>query len=194
MSSDFNYDDQPFYYESTDPDYEQQYLEQPDEDADQDILDGAIEGTRADDLDHKTVIQSKSVDRTIKLLLNLEEEIKKRNLPVNHQRMITSVTEEQKALSEVSRNEQGRIMDRNHLSVPVLTKYERSAILSERAYLIDLTGETYLENATPGRTAIELAEEELYSGALNDVLIIVRKLPNRKIEYWKLGDLSKARY
>ena len=194
MSSDFNYDNQPFYYESTDPDYEQQYLERPDEDADQDILDGAIEGTRADDLDHKTVIQSKSVDRTIKLLLNLEEEIKKRNLPVNHQRMITSVTEEQKALSEVSRNEQGRIMDRNHLSVPVLTKYERSAILSERAYLIDLTGETYLENATPGRTAIELAEEELYSGALNDVLIVVRKLPNRKIEYWKLGDLSKARY
>jgi DNA-directed RNA polymerase subunit K/omega len=91
-------------------------------------------------------------------------------------------------LARVVRDENGNIVDDLHKTLPILTKYEKTRILGQRAKQIN-------DGATP---FVKVPESVIdgYLIALKELeekkipFIIRRPLPNRGSEYWHLEDLQ----
>ena len=91
-------------------------------------------------------------------------------------------------LSKVIRDENNVIIDNNHKTIPILTKYEKTRILGQRAKQINNGAKPYInipENIIDGYL---IAEMELKEKKIP--FIIRRPLPNGKSEYWKIKDLE----
>lgn len=91
-------------------------------------------------------------------------------------------------LANVKRNNDGVIIDDNHRTIPILTKYEKTRILGIRAKQIDNGAKPFVdipENVIDGYTIalMELKEKKI-------PFIIRRPLPNGVSEYWYLKDLE----
>ena len=92
------------------------------------------------------------------------------------------------ALSKITRNKEGVIIDPLHKTFPYLTKFERAKILGQRAKQIN-NGSPIFVKVTPniieGHTIalMELKQKKI-------PFIIKRPLPNGSNEYWKVSDLS----
>ncbi len=80
-----------------------------------------------------------------------------------------------------------------HRSLPFLTKYERSALISERAVLLAHPHtKMTLPYVDPSWSLIEIATREVDQKTLPAILR--RTLPNGKLEHWKLQDLQPFPY
>lgn len=91
-------------------------------------------------------------------------------------------------LSKVIRDKNNAIIDDNHKTIPILTKYEKTRVLGQRAKQINSGNKPYInvsENIIDGYL---IAEMELKEKKIP--FIIRRPLPNGKSEYWKLKDLE----
>lgn len=91
-------------------------------------------------------------------------------------------------LSNVIRDKNNTIIDNNHKTIPILTKYEKTRILGQRAKQINNGSKPYInlsENIIDGYL---IAELELKQKKIP--FIIRRPLPNGKFEYWKIKDLE----
>jgi len=91
-------------------------------------------------------------------------------------------------LSNVTRDKNNLIIDNNHKTIPILTKYEKTRILGQRAKQINNGCKPYInisENIIDGYL---IAEMELKEKKIP--FIIRRPLPNGKSEYWKIKDLE----
>ena len=91
-------------------------------------------------------------------------------------------------LSKVLRNNNNIIIDKNHRTIPILTKYEKTRVLGQRAKQINSGSKPYInvsENIIDGYLIAELELQEK-----KIPFIIRRPLPNGKSEYWKLKDLE----
>ena len=91
-------------------------------------------------------------------------------------------------LSKIIRDKNGNIIDKNHKTVPILTKYEKTRILGQRAKQINNGSKPYInvsENIIDGYL---IAEMELKEKKIP--FIIRRPLPNQTFEYWKIKDLE----
>ena len=91
-------------------------------------------------------------------------------------------------LSKVIRDKNNVIVDSNHKTIPILTKYEKTRILGQRAKQLNSGSQPYInisENIIDGYL---IAEMELKEKKIP--FIIRRPLPNGKSEYWKLKDLE----
>ena len=92
------------------------------------------------------------------------------------------------ALSKITRNKEGVIIDPLHKTFPYLTKFERAKILGQRAKQIN-NGSPIFVKVTPniieGHTIalMELKQKKI-------PFIIKRPLPNGSNEYWKVSDLN----
>jgi DNA-directed RNA polymerase subunit K/omega len=91
-------------------------------------------------------------------------------------------------LSKVIRDKNNVIIDDNHRTVPILTKYEKTKVLGQRAKQINSGNKPYInvsENIIDGYiiAELELKEKKI-------PFIIRRPLPNGKSEYWKIKDLE----
>lgn len=91
-------------------------------------------------------------------------------------------------LSNVIRDKNNIIIDNNHKTIPILTKYEKTRILGQRAKQINNGSKPYInvsENIIDGYliAELELKEKKI-------PFIIRRPLPNGKSEYWKIKDLE----
>ena len=91
-------------------------------------------------------------------------------------------------LSNVTRDKNNLIIDNNHKTIPILTKYEKTRILGQRAKQINNGCKPYInisENIIDGYliAELELKEKKI-------PFIIRRPLPNGKSEYWKIKDLE----
>jgi len=69
---------------------------------------------------------------------------------------------------------------------PILTKYERCRVLSERASQINYGSEIYLENTDSLSNAYDIAVQELNE---KRIPYIIRRPYGNGNEYWKLKDL-----
>ena len=96
--------------------------------------------------------------------------------------------EEIKQLAKVMRNKNGIITDALHKTIPILTKYEKTRILGQRANQID-TGAIPLVQVPPNIIdSYLIAKLEL---AQNKIPFIIRRpLPNGGMEYWYVSDLE----
>lgn len=92
------------------------------------------------------------------------------------------------ALSVIKRNEHGLIVDANHTTLPLLTKYEYTRILGVRASQINSGASLFVEVDDSVIDGYLIAKEELKSKKVP--FIIKRPLPNGKMEFWKLEDLE----
>jgi len=90
-------------------------------------------------------------------------------------------------LTKIKRNKEGIIIDNNHRSIPILTKYEKTRILGQRAKQIDSGNTPFIKISNNIIDSLIIAEMELKEQKIP--YIIKRPLPGGKAEYWKLSDL-----
>ena len=107
-------------------------------------------------------------------------------------------------LCEVKRNDQNIIVDDNHRTTPILTKYEKTKILGLRAKQINNGAQTTLDKLPTNlhdvnESTVQQLQEKHYDGylvALEELkqkkipVIIRRPLPNGISEYWPLQELE----
>jgi len=92
-------------------------------------------------------------------------------------------------LSHVIRDNHGMIIDENHKTYPLLSKYEKTRIIGVRVAQLNKGAQVYtklkrddiLDNTL-------IAEKELQDKKLP--FIIMRPIPNNNSEYWKIEDLE----
>ena len=118
----------------------------------------------------------------------LENDISKDYLMSYHPELKQINFNELIALSKITRNKDGIIIDPLHKTFPYLTKFERAKILGQRAKQIN-NGSPIFVKVTPniieGHTIalMELQQKKI-------PFIIKRPLPNGSNEYWKVSDLN----
>ena len=121
-------------------------------------------------------------------LKKLERNIQKEFLLEHHPEIKQINYEELEALSTVTRDDKGQIIDKLHTTLPFLTKYEKTRILGIRCKQINNGSQIFVtvnEKILDGYTiaCLELKEKKL-------PFIIQRPLPNGACEYWKINDLE----
>jgi DNA-directed RNA polymerase subunit K/omega len=106
----------------------------------------------------------------------------------HHPESRTHNYEEVKALTRISRNGQGIIIDPLHKTIPFLTKYEMTRVIGQRAKQLDSGAKSFVKvpiNVVDGYqiALIELEQKKL-------PFIIKRPFPNGGVEYWNVSDLE----
>ena len=144
-----------------------------DDDGDDDGDDGDDEDDDGDDED---------------FLHKFDHETKKKYIASHHPECLSFNHEETETLSRVVRDENGRIVDPYHKTLPFLTKYEKTRILGIRTKQLNEGAKPYIDvNATIIDGYI-IAQLELEHKRLP--FIIRRPIPNGGSELWKLQDLE----
>lgn len=109
-------------------------------------------------------------------------------LAENHPECIIHNNLEIDALSSIVRDDDGIIIDNNHQTLPILTKYEKARIIGERAKQLNNGAKPFVDVPTNIIDGYIIAELELSMKKIP--FIIQRPLPNGSKEFWKLVDLE----
>jgi len=91
-------------------------------------------------------------------------------------------------LSLVTRNSFGIIIDENHKTFPILSKYEKTKLLGIRVSQLNKGAEPFIEINGIVFDKCLIAEKELKEKKMP--FIIKRPIPNGKFEYWNIADLE----
>ncbi len=91
-------------------------------------------------------------------------------------------------LTKITRDENDRIIDTYHTTVPILSKYEKTKILGLRTKQINSGAIPFINVDEDIIDGYIIAEKELYQKKIP--FIIKRPISNNKFEYWKLEDLE----
>ena len=95
---------------------------------------------------------------------------------------------EMEALSKIKRDSNDNIIDENHTTLPIMTRYEKAKILGIRSTQINSGAEPFIDVPNNIIDGITIARMELEQKAIP--FIIRRNLPNGKSEYWDIQDLE----
>lgn len=95
---------------------------------------------------------------------------------------------ELRVMLPVIRNQRGIIIDDFHTTLPVLTKYEKTRVIGQRASMIEHGAIPFIEVPPNIIDSVLIAEMELNEKKIP--FIIKRPLPNNGFEYWRLSDLE----
>jgi len=120
-------------------------------------------------------------------LQKFDNELREEYIINNHPESLSHNYQEIKELCKIVRVN-NLIVDDFHKTLPILTKYERTRILGQRAKQINNGSKPFInvnENIIDGYI---IAEMELKEKKIP--FIIRRPLPNGGLEYWKLEDLE----
>jgi len=121
-------------------------------------------------------------------LRKLEENIQREFILEHHPEIKQINFEELEALSTVTRNNKGQIIDKLHKTLPFLTKYEKTRILGIRCKQINNGSQIFVDVKDDILDGYIIACKELQEKKLP--FVIQRPLPNGACEYWKLDDLE----
>jgi len=121
-------------------------------------------------------------------LQKFDEDVKKDYLLDFHPESQLHNYEEVKKFATVKRNKSGYIVDPLHLTIPILSKYERTRVLGQRAKQLDSGAKSTVKIQDTTNTGYLMALEELRQKKIP--LIIRRPIPNGGFEYWKVRDLE----
>lgn len=91
-------------------------------------------------------------------------------------------------MCKVTRDKEGTIIDEQHKTIPILTKYEKTKILGMRVKQLNNGAQPYIVNSEKTIDNYVIALIELEQKKIP--FIIQRPLPNNNFEYWKLHDLD----
>ena len=170
---------------------------EPDENFDDDELDDEEEEEEEEE-------EMEEDDGTVGEQLEVEED--EENIPINeyktkfsnelrseyiktyHPEEIHKPFDEIYQLSHVTRNEEGNIIDDNHKTYPILSKYEKTRIIGLRVSQLNKGSKPFITLKNKILDNSLIAEKELQEKALP--FIIMRPIPNALSEYWKVSDLE----
>jgi len=121
-------------------------------------------------------------------LIKFDDELKKNYIENYHPEEVNINYDEVKSLCNVTRDNNGIIVDELHKSLPILTKYEYTNILGLRAKQINEGCKPFINLEKEILDGYLIAQIELKQKALP--FIVKRPIPNGGIEYWRLSDLE----
>ena len=121
-------------------------------------------------------------------LRKFETEMHENYIASCHQEMLHLNNSEVNALAHVVRNTDGAIIDVMHKTMPMLTKYEKTRILGQRAKQLNQGAQPMVPVDKKIIDGYLIAQLELQQKALP--FIIRRPLPGGKSEYWRVSDLE----
>ena len=120
---------------------------------------------------------------------NNEEEFSKIdhiNINILHPELQSINYKEMLLLCKIKKDKKGNIIDKNHKTLPLLTKYEKTKILGQRAKQIEEGHPPFIKinNIIDHYTIAQMELEQ------NKIPYIIRRpLPNGSSEYWRVQDL-----
>ncbi len=91
-------------------------------------------------------------------------------------------------LSKVTRDKRGQITDPFHKTTPILTKYEKTKVLGQRAKQLDEGCKSFVKVNASTLDGYIIAMDELNQHKLP--FIIRRPIPNGGVEYWPVKELE----
>jgi len=106
----------------------------------------------------------------------------------NHAECIVHNYDEINSLKNVVRDNNNIIIDPLHKTIPILTKYEKTRVIGQRAKQIEYGARPFIKVPESVIDSYIIAELELKAKAIP--FIIRRPLPNGACEYWNLKDLE----
>ena len=121
-------------------------------------------------------------------LQKFEQEIHKNFINDYHPEALTHNYEEVLTLSKIIKSESGEILDPLHRTLPILSKYEKTRIIGQRAKQLESGAKPFIDIPDAMNRSITIAEMELKAKKIP--FIIRRPLPNNGFEYWKIEDLE----
>ena len=122
------------------------------------------------------------------ILQKFDHETKKKYIAAHHPECLSFNHEETETLSRVVRDDNGRIVDPYHKTLPFLTKYEKTRILGIRTKQLNEGAKPYIDVNPTIIDGYIIAQLELEHKRLP--FIIRRPIPNGGSELWKLQDLE----
>lgn len=122
-------------------------------------------------------------------LQKFNKEINKNYIVENHPECVVHNNHEVETLSCITRDAAGIIIDPNHSTLPILTKYEKTRVIGQRAKQINNGARPYIDIPEGVIDGYIIAEMELKAKKIP--FIIQRPLPNGSKEFWKLEDLEQ---
>jgi len=146
-------------------------------DSDLELYDGNEEDDEEEDEDDDDyALQKFNTINKLNYLTNAHPEC----LPDNYEEII--------ALTKLTRDEHNNIVDPLHKTIPILTKYEKTRVLGQRAKQIEHGGDIFVKTDTLIIEPHIIAEYELKFKKIP--FIIKRPVPGGGFEYWCLSDLE----
>lgn len=121
-------------------------------------------------------------------LQKLDESVKQQTIANHHPELMINNYDEVEALTVVVRDERGIIIDPLHRTLPILSKYERTRILGERAKQINDGAKAFVKTDPSVIDGYLIALAEMEQKKIP--FIIRRPLSGGASEYWKLKDLE----
>ena len=146
------------------------------------------EGVGNDDQDEDDDDDEYEDDDDDDILQKFDHETKKKYIAAHHPECLSFNHEETETLSRVVRDENGRIVDPYHKTLPFLTKYEKTRILGIRTKQLNEGAKPYIDVNPTIIDGYIIAQLELEHKRLP--FIIRRPIPNGGSELWKLQDLE----
>ena len=123
-----------------------------------------------------------------KKLKKFDSEVREEYLANFHPECMMQNYDEIYNLARVVRDDRGIIVDELHKTLPILTKYERTRVLGQRAKQINDGAMPFVKVPEGVIDGYLIALKELEEKKIP--FIIRRPLPNRGSEYWHLEDLQ----
>jgi len=105
----------------------------------------------------------------------------------HHQECLQINYDEMETLSVIVRDVNGNIIDELHRTSPILSKYEYSRILGQRASQIESGSKPYIDVDPSIIDGYIIATQELRE---KKIPVIIRRPIGNHFEYWKLKDLE----
>jgi len=146
--------------------------------------DGKVSGDEDDDEDDDDD-DDDSDDEDLQRLQGYEE----KNVLVDYHPEVVQISEEElQTYSQVVRDNNGKIIDPFHKTIPIMTKYEKAKIIGIRAQQINSGSEPFIPVDVNMIDGLSIANEELLQKKIP--FIIRRPMPNGSSEYWNIVDLE----
>ena len=121
-------------------------------------------------------------------LQKFEESMKKNIIAEFHPEMQSHNSDEIEVLCQIVRDQDGRIIDPLHKTLPFITKYERTRVLGERARQLNAGATALVDVDSDTIDGYLIALKEFQEKKIP--FIVKRPIAGNHIEYWKLADLE----
>jgi DNA-directed RNA polymerase subunit K/omega len=127
-------------------------------------------------------------DEDINYLQKFDSKMRENFITDHHPEARTHNYEEVKAMTRVSRDGRGIIIDSLHKTIPFLTKYEMTRVIGQRAKQLDNGAKAFVKVPLNVIDGYHIALLELEQKKMP--FIIKRPYPNGGVEYWNVSDLE----
>jgi DNA-directed RNA polymerase subunit K/omega len=115
------------------------------------------------------------------------KEVTSNYIQKHHQECLQINYDEMETLTNIVRDINGNIIDDLHRTSPILSKYEYSRILGQRAMQLESGSKPYIQVEPNIIDGYIIATQELHQ---KKIPIIIRRPIGNTFEYWKLQDLE----